>query len=415
MKVLLAPAGSHGDVHPFVGIGLEMRARGHDVVIATNAHFRELIERAGMRFVEVGTKQEYEEAIANPDLWNARKATQFVASMTTRMLERGYTTLEREYDPGKTLIVAGSLAFAARVAQEVYSAPMVTIHLQPSMLRSVYATPMLGNIDVNGLPRWLKRPLFWLADVAVIDRVFGGPINQFRKRFGLKPAKRIMADWWHSPLLTIGMFPEWYAPPQPDWPRQVRLTGFPLYDERGVTEEDPVLTEFLKSGDSPIAFTPGTAMIHGRAWLQAAAGACEILGRRGLLLTRFAEQIPERLPAGVIHRAFAPFSQLLPQCAAFVHHGGIGSTAQGLAAGIPQLIKPMAHDQHDNAMRVKRLGVGGEMRTGHEDARATADALTRVMTRETERNCTAIAARFSQEDGIKTTCTLLEEVGFERG
>jgi UDP:flavonoid glycosyltransferase YjiC (YdhE family) len=79
---------------------------------------------------------------------------------------------------------------------------------------------------------------------------------------------------------------------------------------------------------------------------------------RGLLSTRFAEQIPADLPPGVRHVSFVPFRWLLPRAALLVHHGGIGSTSQALHAGIPQVIMPMGFDQFDNAARVERLGVG---------------------------------------------------------
>src|SRR5439155_15601643 len=87
------------------------------------------------------------------------------------------------------------------------------------------------------------------------------------------------------------------------------------------------------------------------------ADACRRLGRRGLLLTRHRDHLPTTLPPGVIHVHYAPFSQLLPRCAAFVHHGGIGSSAQALASGVRQLVTPFTHDQPDNASRLKRLGV----------------------------------------------------------
>ena len=93
-------------------------------------------------------------------------------------------------------------------------------------------------------------------------------------------------------------------------------------------------------------------------FFEQSALACQKLGRRGILLTKFDEQIPKVLPADVIHVPYAPFSQLLPRCAAIVHHGGIGTTSQALRAGIPQVIVPLAHDQPDNASRVKKLGVG---------------------------------------------------------
>src|SRR5205823_14931335 len=90
----------------------------------------------------------------------------------------------------------------------------------------------------------------------------------------------------------------------------------------------------------------------------AAVAACERLGVRGLLLTKYPHQLPPRLPPTVRYCPFAPFRRLLPLCGAVVHHGGIGTTAAALSAGIPQLILPLAWDQPDNAERVRRLGVG---------------------------------------------------------
>jgi UDP:flavonoid glycosyltransferase YjiC (YdhE family) len=77
-----------------------------------------------------------------------------------------------------------------------------------------------------------------------------------------------------------------------------------------------------------------------------------------VFLTRFAEQLPRALPLGVQHFAYAPFSRLLPRVAALVHHGGVGTAAQGMAAGVPQLVMPLSHDQYDNGARLRRLGVG---------------------------------------------------------
>ena len=97
--------------------------------------------------------------------------------------------------------------------------------------------------------------------------------------------------------------------------------------------------------------TVGDAIMHGTAFFRAAAAACGLLRERGLLLTKYPHQIPADLPPGVRHVAFAPFRQLLPRCAAIVHHGGIGTTAAALTAATPQLVLPLAWDQPDNARR----------------------------------------------------------------
>jgi len=410
-KMILCPAGSYGDVHPFVGLGLVLKRRGHDVSIHTNGYFRPLVERAGLRFVEVGTKEEYESAVANPDLWHKTKAGKVVADMCALLIERGYAALEREVVAGETMVAAGSLAFSARIAHETMGVPMATIHLQPSLIRSVHETPLLGHLNINWMPAFLKRATFWLADALILDRIFAGPVNRFRARFGLAPIRHMIEDWWHSPLLTVGMFPEWFAAPQPDWPAQIRLTDFPLWDEQGVTPIEPALEEFLAAGERPIVFTPGSAMIHGHDWLRAGAEACAALGRRGVLLTRYPEQLPANLPESVRHFAYAPFSQLLPRCAALVHHGGIGTMSQALAAGIPQLIKPMAHDQFDNAARIERLGVGLGMIKRTTNGRATALRLDEMFhISGLNERCAAVAEMVGSRQGLEETAVLLEQV-----
>lgn len=120
--------------------------------------------------------------------------------------------------------------------------------------------------------------------------------------------------------------------------------------------------EFVLPQDRPIVFTSGTAHHHCRAFFEAAAEACTQLKRPGLLLSTFPENFPHELPDTVRTLPYMSFKRLLPHCAAIVHHGGIGTTSQALAAGIPQLIRPMAFDQFDNASRIENLGCGRWLR-----------------------------------------------------
>jgi UDP:flavonoid glycosyltransferase YjiC (YdhE family) len=156
-------------------------------------------------------------------------------------------------------------------------------------------------------------------------------------------------------------------------------------------------------------------MSHGREFFQAAADACRALGRRGLLLSRHTEHLPASLPPGVIHVPYAPFSQLLPRCAALVHHGGIGTTAQALAAGLPQLIQPMSHDQPDNAERLRKLGVGDELSvrrfTGPNVARKLRGL---IESPNVAGRCAQVAAQFVHARPIEQTCDLIEDLGSGR-
>jgi UDP:flavonoid glycosyltransferase YjiC (YdhE family) len=260
------------------------------------------------------------------------------------------------------------------------------------------------------MPKWLRKWVWDGGDRYFLDPKLGPPINGLRAKLGLaEPATSIMGEWWHSPDRIIGLWPDWYGPRQPDWPERLRTVGFPLFDEEGITPLSDELDAWLRAGEAPIAFTPGSAMIQGAGFFVESTKACVQLNRRGLLLTRHADQIPRDLPALVKHVDYAPFGALLPRCAALVHHGGIGTTAQTLRAGIPQLIMPMSHDQFDNAARVRKLGVGDEIRQDRYRSAAVAARLQPLLNdpkvRET---CRQISARFAGQDALNRAAELIE-------
>jgi UDP:flavonoid glycosyltransferase YjiC (YdhE family) len=413
VNILLLPLGSAGDVHPFVGLGLALQARGHNVLLATNGHFAPLAGRVGLAFSELGAADEFEDVLNNPDLWHPTKGFRLVTQGMQRLLRPVYELISDRYVPGETVVVAGALALGARIAQEKFGVPVATVHLQPAVFRSVYEGPVLGErlSMARPGPHWLKRFGYWAMDALVIDRLLGPAINAFRIELGMQPVRRLFDVWWNSPQCILGLFPDWYAPPQPDWPPQTRLVGFPLFDERGVAEIPAGLEQFLDAGDPPIVFTPGSAMRHGRAFFDASVAACLQLGRRGVLLTRFRDQLPESLPDSVRHFEYVPFSQVLPRSAALVYHGGIGTCSQALAAGVPHLVVPFAHDQPDNAARLERLGVGRTLWPRHYQAPAVARVLNDLLSSAaTSRRCAELAARCRETDTLSAACSEIERL-----
>jgi UDP:flavonoid glycosyltransferase YjiC (YdhE family) len=416
MRILAIPFGSAGDVHPFVAISLGLKRRGHDVTVITGAYFEKLVRQVGLDIVPLGTVQDFLEALHHPDAWHPRRSLSFIQGYILKGLPMVYDAIAAHYVPGETILVAGSLAFGARVAQEKLGVPLVSVHLQPALFRSAYESPVLPGLYLpTWYPRFLKRFLFWLGDTLLIDRALGRGLNDFRKQLELPPVCGIMSHWWHSPERILGLFPSWYAAPQPDWPPQLRLTGFPLYDERGVEELPAELAGFLATGSPPVVFTPGSANTQGQAFFRAAVTACEHLGRRGLLLTRFPEQIPTPLPQTIRHFDFIPFSQVLPQAAALVHHGGIGTSAQALAAGVPQVVMPLAHDQFDNAERLRRLGVGRTLLPRHFRGPALARTLEELLgAPEVTIRCKEVTRQFDGVNPIENACKEIEALASAR-
>ena len=411
MNFVMTPVGSAGDVHPFIGIGRALRARGHEVVIVTAGTFEQVVRRAGLEFRETISAQFFDEMSKHPDLWHSRRGLQFVLGTVADYVRQGYEQVAEVYEPGRTVLVGHALSFGTRLYEEKHGVPAATLHLAPSIFRSDFEQPAYATgRDLSSMPRWMKRSFWWAIDRFVIDPLIVPKLNACRQQLGLPPVTRVFRHWLHSPQRVIGLFPDWFAPPQPDWPPALRLTGFPQYDESDQQQLSPSLLEFLDRGPAPIVFTPGSANQNAAAFFRGAVDAAARLNRRALLLTRFTEHLPA-LPPTVHHEVFAPLSRVLPRSAALVSHGGIGTLAQALAAGVPQLTMPMGFDQPDNTTRLLRLGVAKWVKPSEFSGERVAPLLNTLLTDPAVASaCAKYAALLKDASALARTCNLLEEL-----
>jgi UDP:flavonoid glycosyltransferase YjiC (YdhE family) len=408
LHVILATLGTDGDVLPYVGLGAALRRRGHRVTLVAAEDYRGLAGRHGLGFAPLVSGDENRRLLFDPDFWDPVKGPVVGARWGVRLLGRNYELFAGLARDGESVFVASPALLAARLVQEKLGRPLATIILQPWMIRSSTAPPVMPA--GLSLPPWAPRPvrdLYWWAFDRAGELLMGRQLWALRRRLGLPPVRRVF-DWWLSPQLVIGMFPEAYGRPQADWAPQIRLVGFPRFDGRpGAAVEDDLAT-FCAQAEPPVTFTFGTGMVHGSGLFRACVEACRILGVRGILLTRYAAQLPTTLPPNVRHAAFAPFRDLFPRCAAVVHHGGVGTIAEALAAGVPQLILPIAFDQKDNAIRVKSLGAGDWLRARRARGDRIAAALSNLITPGARDRCRAVAGRFASGDALDRAARLVE-------
>ncbi len=417
MRIVALPVGSSGDVHPFLGLALALRARGHELTIATSGYFENLVRRTGLEFVEIGTREEFLAVADHPDIWHPRRAFGHLFRAGAEHVLRGqYALVAARAASGPIVVLHNCLGLGARVARDRLGIPLVTIHCQPATLWSEYESPVIPGMWARPeVPRWIKRFQYWIGETFVIDRLTRPVLDAFRREVGLAPVRKT-TRWWHTPDGVLCLFPEWFARRQPDWPENVEFAPFPLWDEAEVTAPQPEVEAFLGAGDAPIVFTPGSANKHARPFFGAALDACRRLGRRGVFLSRFPEQIPDPLPDGVRHFDYVPLGRLLSRAAALVHHGGIGTAAQGLRAGIPQLVMPMAYDQPDNAARLAALGVGDSLPPAEFRGAAVANRLARLLaSAEVRRACLVVAGRFAGGAPFEQACHAIESIGARYG
>ncbi|MFE1599571.1 glycosyltransferase [Methylobacterium sp. ID0610] len=411
-RVYLVAVGTHGDVLPIIALGVALAKRGLAVTLAAPAPFCALAERAGLACHALGTQDEFSEVVRAAPLWRPIRGARSLFSAVARAAEPTFRWLEANCRPGVDVVVASSLAVGARVAQDRLGLSVVTLHLMPMLIESRLAPPRLPGLPLpDMLPARLRAWLGRGADPLVIGPAALPGLNAFRGRLGLPPVRRLR-HWWNSPQRVLLATPSWYAAPQPDWPEQLVQIGFPLADLYGDTDG---LTQdvagFLAAGTPPLVFTYGSAMSQARRFFATAVETCRRTGRRGILLTGRPDQVPPDLPAGVHHAAYAPLSRLLPSCAALIHHGGVGTVAQALAAGCPQLIVPVAFDHADEGRRVERLGVGATLRRRRFTPARAGRVIGRLMSSQSvAKACSDVRARMRCQDGIARGCDEIERM-----
>jgi rhamnosyltransferase subunit B len=413
LRILLPTLGSFGDVHPVIALGLALQVRGHQVTVVTNEFFGEQVRAVGLGFLPLGTIAEGDKILNDPRLWHPTKAFECIAQLVMLPnIRRLYQLIEQHAD-SNTVVAASGICLGARLAQEKLGVPTATVHLQPSMLRSYHDSGVVAGLPLGPrVPLFLKNAFYWLADALLIDRLLAPGLNSFRMELGLAPVRRLFGGYIHSPQLVIGLFPDWFAPVQPDWPPNRHLPGFVLYDASTHVEVPPEVENFLAAGPPPVLFTPGSGAATLHDFFRESVEACRLDGLRAMLVTNFPEQLPKNLPDGVRAFSYVPFSQILPRCAAIVYPGGIGTMAQTIHAAVPQLVVPHAHDQPDNAARMARLGVGRHIYPKKYRAELVARLLKELVADESIRErCHGYATRIQSNATLRETCALIEGLG----
>ena len=407
-RILITTFGSLGDLFPYLAIALELKRRGHEVTLATQAIYAERIAAEGLRFHAVGPDVEPDDRKFIEQAMDARRGTERVLRFLSGHARTSYDqSLPAVRDAD--IVITHPIAFGAILAVEKLRRPWISSVLAPISYLSAHDPPLpahdawilkarffgAGTMRaVWGLGEWVTRG--WIREVFAIRRELGLPhgINPFLE---------------HSPQLSLALFSKWLADRPPDWPPQSVVTGFPFYD-RGEAAP-PELAQFLAAGPPPVVFTLGSSAVRtaGNFYCESLA-AVQRLGLRAVLMVgRDTQGLPPRLPDNVLGIPYAPHAEVMPRGALTVHQGGIGTTAQAMRAGRPQLIVPFGHDQFDNANRVKRLGAGESLARQQYTAANVERVLQRMLTERPYAEAAArLADRVRAERGSEAAADAIE-------
>jgi UDP:flavonoid glycosyltransferase YjiC (YdhE family) len=419
-RVVFATFGSFGDLHPYIAVARELKRRGHRPLIASFAEFREPVEAAGVEFAPMRPDMARfgERAAVMQQLVDPWRGPEFlIRRMFMPHLRESYEDLESACR-GADLLVTHPLALAGQLLAERRGLPRVSTALSPMTMFSAH-DPSLFPAAPWML--WARRlgvaPYRWLFRIPrAMVRRWETPLREFRAGLGLAPTVALAQfEGQFSPRLHLALFSSVLAAPQPDWPARTVVCGFPRYD--GAAPDARArsdLDSFLAAGEPPLVFGLGSSavMVAGQFW-RAAIAAAQALKRRAILLTGNPPEALGDVPRGVKVFQYLPYSAVFPRAAAVIHSGGIGTLAQALAGGRPQLIVPVAFDQPDNARRAVALGVARSI----PFAGASADAIARELALLFAAPGLAARARtlgdsVSAEDGARVAAQALESAHF---
>ena len=412
-RIVINCWGSHGDVFPYVGLALALKARGHAPVVATAAIYRETVEREGIEYAHVGPDLDPSDQTLYERVMHPTKGTKvIVRELLMPKLRETYDEL-RQVVRGADLLVAHPITYAAPVLAEREKLPWVSTVLAPMLFFSAVDLPVLPQspalVHARRLGAWAGRFVVSLARRMTLT--WADAVHELRAELGLTRGGHPMLEGLFSPYLTLALFSSVLGRPQADWPRNVETTGFVFYN--GPDRLGAELEAFLAAGPPPVVFTLGTSAVGaaGRFYQESAAAAARVGVRAVLLTGGFEQNRPEGPPSSdILLVDRAPHQLLFPRASAVVHQGGVGTTGQALRCGHPMLVVPHGHDQPDNAFRVTNLGVARTIYPKRYRADRVARELRRLLRDDYRERAAATAAIVRQEDGAGAAAGAIERL-----
>lgn len=358
MRIVFASLGSLGDLHPLLAVARAAVARGHVAVVAASEVYRDYVGKLGFEFYRIRPDFPHDPELLghlfHPQFGPERLMTEQVFPQVRETYQDLLTATE-----GADFLIVGELLYVAPLVAGTQGIRWANAILAPTSFLSasdpcvLAPTPALHHLRKLG--EWPHRMIFWLG--RMVTNRWSAPLREFRRELGVGPGRNPIFDDKHSPWLVLALFPEILAAPQPDWPSSNVQTGFPFFKQEVNEKTAAEVHAFLAAGTPPVVFTLGSSVVHfSESFYNIAIDVAERLGQRAILLAG-SNTIHRKIPASVLRVDYAPLEMVLPQAAAVVHQGGIGTCAEALRAGIPSLVVPFGFDQPDNAERLRRLGV----------------------------------------------------------
>ncbi|MDJ0757170.1 MAG: glycosyltransferase [Ardenticatenaceae bacterium] len=418
MNITVLALGSRGDIQPAVALSHALQKAGHRVVFASYRSFAEMARLYKVHFQaiegDITATLQSREGQEMLDSKNPLKIVRVMRDELKRTYGQAVNDVAVACQGADLVVSAGSVFYAGASFAEAMGIPHVQVALQPLLSSRAFPNallppPPVENGFVNKASHLISEQIFWQ-----MLRPF---VNKARQEINNLP------PWpWRAPitpLIRAGMpalfaYSRHVVPKPVDWPANTSVTGYWFLESAGVWHPPADLQEFLAAGDPPIYIGFGSMNTRDpQKTAELVLKALEISGRRGILMTGWGGLTASSAPANVFVVDQVPHDWLFPRTAAVVHHGGAGTTAAGLRAGVPSILIPFFADQPFWGKQVSRLGVGPKPIPRQK---VTADLLARAVdeagnNQQIRLNAAELGEKIRAEKGIDKAVELIEKAG----
>ncbi len=414
MRLTIVTAGSRGDVQPYVALAIGLQAAGHEVRIAADSVFETFVTGYGLAFSPL--RQDNRAAFSDcvDQLGNP-------AAML-RWLKAHYTPGRAYFEDllaamrGSDAALVAFLAFPAVHVAEALDVPWLGAFLQPWTPSRAFTWTLPVQLP-GWIPEHVRGEINWWSSrsaSAMTLRAMREAVDAGRQEvLGLPPAPfERYADFGSGDTPAVFGYSRHLIPEQPAWTPNQRVTGF--WFLRGNGWQPPAgLEEFLGAGEPPVVVGFGSmADCDAEKTTEAVLQALERAGTRAILLGGWAGLgTNRRLPDWAMQLDEAPHDWLLARATSIVHHGGAGTTAAALRAGVPSVIVPFFGDQVFWGQRVCRLGAGpAPLKRRRLNAERLALALREATSPAMRHAAASIGSKIRAEDGVGQAVQAIEEL-----
>ncbi|HNT75157.1 MAG TPA: glycosyltransferase [Anaerolineae bacterium] len=407
MRITLVAFGTRGEVQPYIALGLALQAAGHTVKIVTIGQLHELVSAYGLTSIEIPFHSFSESQVTSNNtvpLWVMYQTAQ-------KLIRQTLAVIWEACQDAEAIIFHQMARVAMTHVVEKLNVPAFIVIFHPYHLRFILY--QWREINRYGEPRLelseaLRQQAEWL--------MFKGPINRWRREvLGLPQAP----FWGNDELIKARQIPVFCAysplifPKRSEWPAWFHVTGYYFLNSPEGWQPPQALAQFLDSGPPPVYIGFGSLLRQGNVqnMTDVALQALKASGQRGILAagwSNFGQR--SALPPTVLAIESAPHDWLFPRMAAVVHHGGAGTTAAGIRAGVPSILIPVVWDQPFWGQRVASLGIGPPPISPKQltAERLAAAIEMAVHDRPMRERALQFGAQIRAEDGLGKTLALLE-------